>query len=463
LEYRDTIGTPLFDGACKILLLGAGELGKEIVIEAQRLGVETITIDRYDRPPAAQVAHRHYTVDMKDGRALKAIVRREKPDAIVPEVEAVDTEALLELEEEGFFVAPRARAAKVTFDRVLLRQLADEEAKVSVPPYAFAYSLEELYEACDKVGYPCLVKARMSSGGLGSSVVSDRSGVSTAYENAKKMARGFGEHVIVEGIVDFDLELTELTLAHIVDGRVQISFCKPVGHVRSGSHYHVSWQPFTVIDEGTGLSRSPLRAQGGEFQMREDTTRSEVLWSSPWDGKRLSREQVEEVERQAYDIAGRVVSKLIESKAGLAGLGIFGCELFVKLSDERYGGRPKVYFNEVSPRPHDTGMVTMVTQEYSEMTLHVRSILRLPIPRIQLLTPGASHVILAHKDGAWAPKFAGLAEALKVPGVTLRLFGKPVTYLERRLGVALAAAADIEDARINAMQAAHIVESSIHY
>ncbi len=463
MDFRQSIGTPLFEGSCKILLLGAGELGKEIVIEAQRLGVETVTIDRYDNPPAAQVAHRHYTVDMRDGRALKAIVRRERPDAIIPEVEAVNTDALIELEEEGFFVVPRARAAKITFDRTLIRRLADEEAKVSVPPYAFAENLDELYDACDKVGYPCLVKARMSSGGLGSSVVRDRHQVEGAYENARKKARGFGEHVIVEGLIDFDFELTELALAHVRDGRVEVSFPKPIGHVRSGSHYHVSWQPFTIIDEKSGVSKSALHAQGGQLQLQEDTTHSEVLWTSAWDGKRITAEQARAIEEQAYDVAGRVVSKLIEFKGEPAGLGIFGCELFVKISDDRHGGKPKVYFNEISPRPHDTGMVTLVTQEYSEMALHVRAVLRLPIPRIQLLTPGASHVILAHRDGIWAPRYGGVSEALKMPGVSLRLFGKPVTYAERRLGVALASAPDVEEARINAMRAAHIVEGSVEY
>lgn len=464
MKYRRTIGTPLLEGSTKILLLGAGELGKEIVVEAQRLGVETITLDRYDSPPAAQVAHRHYTLDMRDGRALKAIVRRERPDAVIPEVEAIDTDALVELEEEGFFIVPAATATKTTMDRLLLRRLAAERAGVPTSRYVFASSLDELYEACERVSYPCLVKARMSSGGLGSSVVNGRADVRTAYEVARTKARGFGGEMIVEEIVRFDFEITELVLARLGDdGRVGLSFLKPVGHVRSGSHYHVSWQPFVVIDKTTGSSCTRLHTFGGALHRQEDASMRDFLWRSQWDEKFMAAEVAEEIERQSYDIAGRVVSELLSERGGLRGLGIFGCELFVKVSDELHKGRPSVYFNEVSPRPHDTGMVTLVTQDLSEAALHVRAVLGLPIPEVQILTPGAAHVILASKTDCWAPKFGGVSDALGVPGVSLRLFGKPVTYAERRMGLALAIAGDVEEARIKAMNAAHTVEGGIDY
>jgi phosphoribosylglycinamide formyltransferase 2 len=464
MKLRKSIGTPLFDGATKIVLLGSGELGKEIVIEAQRLGVETITVDRYDNPPAAQVAHKHYTVDMRDSEALKAIVRRERPDAVIPEIEAINTDALVELEEEGFFVVPKARATKITMDRILLRKLAAEEAKVPTSDYAFAENMDELYEACEKIGYPCVVKARMSSGGLGSSVVFGRKDVAKAYEISKKKARGFGEEVVVEGLIRFDFEITELVVAHFdEDGRIKLSFPKPIGHIRSSSHYHVSWQPFITINSKTGKSTSPIHTFIGKLHRKEDKTKSNLLWSSLWDEKYVDAEIVTDIENQIYDIAEKFVSKLIEDKGGLKGLGVFGCEMFVKISDEKRGGKPAVYFNETSPRPHDTGMVTFVTQDLSEAALHVRAVLGLQIPKISLLTPAAAHVILANKDNAWAPKYYNLDKVLGIPGVNLRLFGKPVTYTERRLGLALAISSDIEEARINAMNAAHMMERGIKY
>lgn len=464
MKYRRAIGTPLLEGSTKILLLGAGELGKEIAIEAQRLGVETVTLDRYDNAPAAQVAHRHYAVDMRDGRALKAIVRRERPDAVIPEVEAIDTDALLELEEEGFFTVPTATATKTTMDRLLLRKLAAERAGVPTSRYAFASTLDELYAACQNVSYPCLVKARMSSGGLGSSVVRSRDDVKAAYDVARTQARGFGGEMIVEELVKFDFEITELVLAHLGnDERVKLSFLEPVGHVRSGSHYHSSWQPFVVIDEDTGVSSTPLHAFGGKLHRRENPSRRDFLWESSWDEKSMLSGVAEEIRRQCYDIAGMVVRQLLSFNGGLRGFGIFGCELFVKISDELHGGKPKVYFNEISPRPHDTGMVTLVTQDLSEAALHVRAVLGLPIPEIRILSPGAAHVILASRGGCWAPRFGGVSDALRVPGVSIRLFGKPVTYTERRMGLALAIAGDVEEARVKAMNAAHTIEEGIDY
>ncbi|MEM4700323.1 MAG: phosphoribosylglycinamide formyltransferase 2 [Candidatus Nezhaarchaeales archaeon] len=456
LRPRDVVGTPLFEGSVKLMLLGSGELGKEVAIEASRMGVEVVAVDRYQHAPAMQVAHRSYVINMLDGGALKAVVRRERPDVIVPEIEAINTDALLELEEEGFFVVPNARAVKITMDRVLLRRLAAEEAGVPTSRYEFASNVEELREACEKVGYPCVVKAQMSSGGLGSSVVFGPKDVERAYWEAQTKARGRGGVMIVESLVKFDMEVTELAVAHLgEDGRVKVSFPKPVGHVRSGSHFHVSWQPF--IDVEGEESKSPFEGFGSPRHLEEDPPKAPLLWSSPWNGRRVPRELAEELEAKIYDAAGRVVSKLIEG----GGLGLFGCELFVKLGGEGEG--PEVFFNEVSPRPHDTGMVTMVTQELSEMALHARAVLGLPIPEIKLRSVGAAHVILAHRDGAWAPRYSGVWRALSEPGVHLRLFGKPVTYVERRMGLVLATAPSIAEARAKAMRAAHTIEEGIQY
>ncbi len=455
-QPRDSIGTPLFEGSIKLMLLGSGELGKEVAIEASRMGVEVIAVDRYQHAPAMQVAHRSYTINMLDGGALKAVIRRERPDIIVPEIEAINTNALLELEEEGFFVVPNAKAVKATMDRVLLRKLAAEEAGVPTSRYEFAYNLDELKDACEKVGYPCIVKAQMSSGGLGSSLVFSLNDVPKAYEEAQTKARGFGGKMIVEGLVKFDFEVTELAVAHLgEDGKLKISFPKPVGHVRSGSHFHVSWQPF--LDVEGDETKSPVEGYGSSRHLEEDPPRTPLLWSSPWNGRKVPREVAEEVEAKIYDVAGKVVSRLVKD----GGLGLFGCEIFVKLGGE--GEKPEVFFNEISPRPHDTGMVTMATQDLSEMALHVRAILGLPIPEIRLRSVGAAHVILAHRDGCWAPRYHGLWSALSQPGVHVRLFGKPVTYYERRMGLVLATASSIQEAREKAMKAAHLLESKIQY
>lgn len=465
LGKREIIGTPLFDKATKIVLLGAGELGKEIVIEAQRLGVETVTVDRYDNPPAAQVAHRHYTVNMMNGNALRAIIYREKPDAIIPEIEAINTNALLELEEEGFFVVPNAKATKITMDRILLRKLAAEEARVPTSRYAFASNIDELREACEKIGYPCIVKSRMSSGGLGSSIVFSEKDIEKAYEKSIREARGRGDEVIVESIIKFDFEVTELVLAHIGDdGKVKISFPKPVGHVRSGSHYHVSWQPFIEYNDSEDeYSITPIMGYGSVLHLQEDPPKKELLWKSKWNERFVPVDIAKEVERQIYEVAGKVVKALLNNNGSMYGLGIFGCELFIKLGDEETGEKPMVYFNEISPRPHDTGMVTLVTQDLSEMALHVRAVLGLPIPDIRLLTPGASHVILSHRDNYWAPRYSGIWSALNEPGLNLRLFGKPNTYYERRMGVVLAHANNTLEARKKAMRAAHLLEEGLIY
>lgn len=465
MKKRNFIGTPLFSNAVKMLLLGAGELGKEIVIEAQRLGIETITVDRYDNPPAAQVAHRHYTINMLNGNALKAIVYREKPDVIVPEIEAINTDALVELEEEGFLVIPNAKATKITMDRILLRKLAAEQARVPTSRYAFATNLDELYEACEKVGYPCLVKSRMSSGGLGSSIVFSEKDIPKAYEKSVREARGRGDEVIVESLIHYDFEITELTLAHIeADGKIKISFCKPIAHVRSGTHYHVSWQPFLERDPNDPEYTLPIHGYGSELHLKEDPPKSELLWKSSWNRKRVPIDVAEKIEKQIYEVAGKVVRELLKTNdEELRGLGIFGCELFVRIGDIESGEKPIVYFNEISPRPHDTGMVTLITQDLSEMALHVRAILGLPIPKIHLHSPGASHVVLARKDNYWSPGYTNVWDALVIPGIHLRLFGKPVTYYERRMGVVLALGSNTIDAREKAMIAAHALEEGIIY
>jgi len=461
MDKRDFIGTPLFKNSVKMLLLGAGELGKEVVIEAQRLGVETITVDRYDNPPAAQVAHKHYTINMMDGNALKAIIYKEEPDVIVPEIEAINTDALIDLEDEGFLVIPNARATKITMDRISLRRLAAEKARVLTSKYSFASNIDELYNACEEIGYPCLIKSRMSSGGLGSSIVFSKDDIPKAYERSIREARGRGDEVIVENIIKFDFEVTELVIAHLDDdGKVKISFCKPIGHIRSGTHYHVSWQPFLEIGHDEEYT-FPIYGYGSELHIAEDPPKNKLLWVSKWNGKRIPIEVANEIERQIYYIAGRVVKELIKVNNNmLRGLGIFGCELFVKIGDD---GKPKVYFNEISPRPHDTGMVTLVTQDLSEMALHVRAILGLPIPSINMYTHGASHVILARKNGYWGPGYSKLWSSLNIPGIHLRLFGKPVTYYERRMGVVLSIDDNTIDARKKALKAAHNIEEGIIY
>lgn len=437
------------------MVLGSGELGKEIVVEAQRLGVETVAVDRYQNAPAQQVAHRDYTVNMLDGDALKSLVRREKPDVIVPEVEAINTDALVELEEEGFDVIPSARATKIAMDRRLLREMASKEAKVKTSGFAFASSVDDVRKACDDIGYPCLVKARMSSGGLGSSVVFRKTEVSGAYERSVKEARGRGDEVIVESLVEYDLEVTELPVAHLdASGKQSLVFCRPIGHVRSGSHYHVSWQPFLIPGE-------QVQGYGSFLHKKEDPPRKRLLWSSGWNGKSVKPDLIEEVEKEIYDVASKIVKTFPQPKNGFK-RGVFGCELFIRLGDPKTGVKHQVYFNEISPRPHDTGMVTLATQDMSEMALHVRAILGLPIPEVRQLTYGASHVVLASK-ASWVPRYSGVNRVLSQKGVYLRLFGKPVSYRERRMGVALATDASILAARRKALEAAHQAEAGIIY
>ena len=397
---RCEFGTPLLRDSVKLVLLGSGELGKEIAIEAQRLGAEVVAIDRYDMAPAMHVSHRKYVVNMLNGNALKAIIRRENPDVVVPEVEAIDTDALIELEEEGYFIIPNAKAVRISMDRILLRKLAVEDVGVKTTRYGFASSIDDVRDVCERIGYPCIVKAQMSSSGHGSAIIHSYKDIDSAYEHAVKNARGKSEMVIVEEYLKLDTELTVLTVRSFDDGSITTWTFEPVEHKRPGFHYHESWQPAKVSID---------------------------------------------IKNKACGIARRIVERL-------GGLGIFGCELLVSNGE--------VYFNEVSPRPHDTGMVTMMSQDLSEFAVHVRAILGLPIPEVKVLTAAAAHVILAHKDGIWAPKY-NILDALKIPGVNIRLFGKPVTYPERRMGIVLARGITIDEARVKAEKAAHIIEDSL--
>ncbi|ASJ10361.1 phosphoribosylglycinamide formyltransferase 2 [Thermococcus sp. P6] len=408
IEPRDELGTPLTDSAVKIMLLGSGELGKEIAIEAQRLGVEVVAVDRYANAPAMQVAHRSYVGNMKDGDFLWSVVEREEPDAIIPEVEAINLEALFELEKDGYFVVPNARATWIAMHRERTRETLVREAGVPTSRYAYATTLDELYDACEKVGYPCHTKAIMSSSGKGSYFVREPEDVPKAWEVAKKKARGSADKIIVEEHIDFDVEITELAVRHYDEnGEIVTTFPKPVGHYQIDGDYHASWQPAEIS---------------------------------------------EKAERRVYEIAKKITDVL-------GGLGIFGVEMFVK-GDE-------VWANEVSPRPHDTGMVTLASHPagFSEFGLHLRAVLGLPIPGewvdgyrlFPILTPAATHVIKANQEG-YAPRFRGLFRALSVPNATIRLFGKPEAYRGRRLGVALAWDKEVERAKRRAEEVAHKVE-----
>ncbi len=376
------IGTPGHSGAIRLLMLGSGELGKEVLLEAQRLGVETIAVDRYEGAPAMQVAHRHHVIDMQDAQALRDLVEQEKPDLIVPEIEAISTTTLEELEEAGHNVIPTARATRLTMDREDIRRVVAEDLGLRTSPYAFAGTKEEFLAAVDQIGVPCVVKPVMSSSGKGQSMIRDAERALDAWEYAMAGSRGKAQRVIVEGFVDFDTEITLLTVRH--EGGT--SFCAPIGHRQEGGDYMESWQPEPLADS---------------------------------------------VLKECQKMAEQVTDEL-------GGRGLFGVEFFID--------GETVYFSELSPRPHDTGMVTMVSQELSEFALHVRAILGLPIPQITQLTPAASHVILASEDGT-APSFSVDPEPLRTPGTTLRLFGKPTTRPGRRMGVALARGESTDQAR----------------
>ena len=389
------LGTPLSPSALRVMLLGSGELGKEVIIALQRLGCEVIAVDRYEDAPGMQVAHRSHVAKMTDGAALRAIIEREKPHLVVPEIEAIATDMLVEIEQEGLAeVIPTARAARLTMNREGIRRLAAEDLGLPTSPFRFADSLAELQDAIDDgIGYPCLVKPVMSSSGKGQSMVKTPEDVARAWDYAQAGGRAGAGRVIVEGFIDFDYEITQLTVRALGDdGEVQTFFCEPIGHVQVSGDYVESWQP---------MAMSPTA--------------------------------LAEARRIAALVTGN-----------LGGRGIFGVELFVK------GDR--VWFSEVSPRPHDTGLVTLATQRLSEFELHARAILGLPVD-IALRRPGASAVIyggLSEKGVA----FEGVAEALRVPESDLRLFGKPESFVKRRMGVAVACADSTDEARSRAKLAA---------
>ncbi|GGG47981.1 phosphoribosylglycinamide formyltransferase 2 [Pseudohongiella nitratireducens] len=376
-----TIGTPGAKGATKVMLLGSGELGKEVVIELMRLGCETIAVDRYDNAPAMQVAHRRHVVNMLDGAAIRQLVQSEQPDYIVPEIEAIATATLVELESEGWHVIPSAKAAHLTMNREGIRRLAAEELGLETSPFRFAETYETFQSAVAEIGFPCVVKPIMSSSGKGQSTLSSAEDVEAAWSYAQSGGRSGEGKVIVEGFVDFDYEITLLTVRH----KNGTSFCEPIGHRQEKGDYRESWQP------------QPMTATARQ---------------------------------RAEDIACAVTE-------ALGGWGVFGVELFIK------GDR--VYFSEVSPRPHDTGLVTLISQDLSEFALHVRAILGLSVPLIRQFGPAASAVLLPEGKST-AMQFHHVSEALNEADTSLRLFGKPEIDGSRRLGVALARADTIEGA-----------------
>ena len=386
------IGTPLSPSATRVLLCGSGELGKEVAIELQRLGVEVIAVDRYADAPAMQVAHRSHVINMLDGAALRTVIEREQPHYIVPEIEAIATATLVELEAEGYTVIPTARAAQLTMNREGIRRLAAEDLGLPTSPYRFADSYEAYAEAVAALGYPCVVKPIMSSSGKGQSLLKSAADLQAAWDYAQEGGRAGKGRVIVEGFIDFDYEITLLTVRHAGG----TSFCEPVGHRQVKGDYHESWQP------------------------------------------------------QAMSAKARAESEHIALRVteALGGRGLFGVELFVK--------GDQVWFSEVSPRPHDTGLVTLISQDLSEFALHARAILGLPIPVIRQFGPSASAVLLVEGNSRQTA-FANLGAALAEPDTALRLFGKPEVAGQRRMGVALARDESIELARAKATRAAQAI------
>jgi len=388
------LGTANSKSATRVLLLGSGELGKEVAIEFQRLGVEVIAVDRYDNAPAMQVAHRSHTINMLDGDALRRITELEKPDYVIPEIEAIATDTLLELEQEGVNIVPTARATKLTMDREGIRLLAAETLQLPTSPYIFTDNKTEYLAAVAEIGIPCVIKPVMSSSGKGQSIIRDEDDINQAWDYAQEGGRAGAGRIIIEGFVKFDFEITMLTIS-AVDG---IHFCAPIGHRQQDGDYRESWQPQVICDE---------------------------------------------VLAKAQEVSAKVVKEL-------GGYGLFGVELFIRGNE--------VFFSEVSPRPHDTGMVTLISQDLSEFALHVRAVLGLPITQIQQFGPSASAVILAEGNSTNIG-FNHLAPALAcVPGSQIRLFGKPEIAGQRRLGVALARGINTIDAIDKAKKVAQTVE-----
>lgn len=387
-----TIGTPFSQSSTRLMLLGSGELGKEVAIEAQRLGIEVIAVDRYENAPAMQVAHRSHVISMLDGQALSEVISLEKPHFVVPEVEAIATDTLIELEKTGVNVIPTARATRLTMDREGIRRLAAEQLGLPTSRYNFAESLEEAKNAAQEIGFPCVIKPVMSSSGRGQSTATSMDQIENAWGLAVKDGRGNTSKVIVEGFIEFDYEITLLTIRSVSG----TSFCDPIGHLQIAGDYRESWQPHPM--------------------------NKEVL-------------------SKAQSIANKITS-------ALGGWGLFGVELFVK--------GDTVIFSEVSPRPHDTGMVTLISQDYSEFALHTRAILGLPLPEIHQLGPSASCALVAEGDSNDI-RFDKLGDLLLDPAVNIRLFGKPTINGHRRLGVALSRGEGVEDARARARKAVGLV------
>ncbi len=387
-----SIGTPLSPSATRVLFCGGGELGKEVVIELQRLGVEVIVVDRYENAPAMQVAHRSHVISMLDGAALRKIIETEKPDYIVPEIEAIATDTLVELEYESYTVIPTARAAQLTMNREGIRRLAAEELGIKTSPYRFATSREEFDRALREIGIPCVIKPIMSSSGKGQSTIKCENDIDKAWNYAQEGGRTGAGKVIVEGFIDFDYEITQLTVRHAAG----TSFCEPIGHIQVDGDYRQSWQPQKMSEAALAKAR---------------------------------------------EIAEKITG-------ALGGRGIFGVELFIKDDD--------VIFSEVSPRPHDTGMVTMISQDLSQFALHARAILGLPIPNIHFHGASASSVVLISGDSD-QPRFDNLEQALAQPDTQLRLFGKPEVRGQRRMGVVLARGDNVEAARNKAITASNAI------
>ena len=388
-----SLGTKFSPTATKVLMLGSGELGKEVVIELQRLGVEVIACDRYENAPAMQVADRSHSFSMLDGAEMRRIIEEEKPDLIVPEIEAIATDTLLDLEAEGFNVIPTAKAARLTMNREGIRRLAAEELGIATSPYQFAETKDEFLKAVEEVGIPCVVKPIMSSSGKGQSTIRSEDDIEASWKYAQSGGRAGAGKVIIEGFVDFDYEITLLTIRH--EGGV--SYCEPIGHRQEDGDYRESWQPQPMSDVALATSK---------------------------------------------DIANKVTE-------ALGGRGLFGVELFIK--------GDTVYFSEVSPRPHDTGMVTLISQDLSEFALHARAILGLPIPNIAFHGPSASAVVLVEGNSKQA-SFGNLTEAFSQSDTTLRFFGKPEVAGKRRMGVALARADSVDEAKAKAINAATTVK-----
>lgn len=390
------IGTPMSSTGKKVLLCGSGELGKEVAIEFQRYGVEVVALDKYENAPAMQVAHKSYVVSMLDGARLREIIETEKPDYIVPEVEAIATQTLIELEKEGFNVVPTALATYLTMNREGIRRLAAEELGIKTSPYKFAATFEDFTQAIEEIGMPCVIKPIMSSSGHGQSVVRSAADIEKSWKYAQEGGRAGAGKVIVEGFVDFDYEITLLTVRHCQG----TSFCEPIGHRQEDGDYRESWQPQAM---------SPV------------------------------------AKAKAQEIAQKVTG-------ALGGYGLFGVELFIKGDD--------VIFSEVSPRPHDTGMVTMISQDLSQFALHARAVLGLPIPNIAFHGPSASRAVVVEGDSDHV-QFGNLVEALSQPDTQMRIFGKPEVHGHRRMAVMLARANSVEEARTKANKAYEALEITL--